>query len=545
MAAPGDVIAGRYRLDELVGSGAMGLVWQAWDLRLERRVALKQLRAPAGLSPADEALANQRAMREARITARLHHRYAVPVFDVVEHDGQPCLIMQFIPSVPLSSVIREGGSLLPREAARVGAQVGSALAAAHEVGIVHRDVKPGNILVADDGSALISDFGISHALGDATLTQTGMVHGTPAYLAPEVARGGDASYASDVFSLGATLYATLEGAPPFGSDANSIVLLHRVAAGRYDQPQRSGELTPLLVSMLSLSPDDRPAMSTVARELGMLSPPEAPTPPTVLLPASSASTIEPTQTAIEAATVPEPTRAEAQVTTVVTPPRVPDQTVAEVPPPDVGDPPPRRRLGGVLALVAVAVAVLAIVAFLTLRHPGGTGAVGDPDTTTSASSAAQPTRSTPPPSTGSASSSRPASSTAASSSAASTQPSRTPTPKKPTSTARASKVTADDLARAIRNYYALLPGNTDRAWPLMTAHYQNGQSGGRQSYEAFWGGIRRVSVSKITGTVPDKAQATLSYQFRNGRRAVERTSFQLVKDGGQLKINKSTVLSSS
>ena len=125
MAAPGDVLAGRYRLDRLVGSGAMGLVWEAWDLRLERRVALKQLRPPAGLSGADQALANQRAMREARITARLHHRYAVPVFDVVEHDGQPCLIMQFIPSVPLAAVLREGGPLLPREAAQVGAQVGS------------------------------------------------------------------------------------------------------------------------------------------------------------------------------------------------------------------------------------------------------------------------------------------------------------------------------------------------------------------------------------------------------------------------------------
>ena len=105
-------------------------------------------------------------------------------------------------------------------------------------------MKPGNILVADDGSALISDFGISHALGDATLTDTGVVHGTPAYLAPEVAQGGDASYASDVFSLGASLYAALEGTPPFGTDSNSIVLLHRVAAGRFDRPKRSGALTP-------------------------------------------------------------------------------------------------------------------------------------------------------------------------------------------------------------------------------------------------------------------------------------------------------------
>src|SRR4051794_27672075 len=167
----------------------MGVVWEAWDERLERPVAVKQLRAQVGLTPDEAELAKNRAMREARITARLHHRNAVPVFDVVEHEGQPCLIMQFVPSVPLSTVLRDAGTLTPAEAAKVGGQIASALAAAHELGIVHRDIKPGNILISDDGTAMISDFGISHALGDATLTSTGMFHGTPAYLSPEVARG--------------------------------------------------------------------------------------------------------------------------------------------------------------------------------------------------------------------------------------------------------------------------------------------------------------------------------------------------------------------
>ena len=330
VAAPGDVLAARYRLDRLVGSGGMGLVWEAWDLRLERRVALKQLRPPAGLSATEEVLANERAMREARITARLHHRYAVPVFDVIEHDGQPCLIMQFIPSMTLTAVLREGGPLLPGEAAKLGAQVGSALAAAHEAGIVHRDVKPGNILVADDGSALISDFGISHALGDATLTDTGVVHGTPAYLAPEVAQGGDASYASDVFSLGASLYAALEGTPPFGTDSNSIVLLHRVAAGRFDRPKRSGALTPLLMSMLSTSPADRPTMFAVARALTELSQPETPIRPAGGLTAPSASTIDEPPDSADLVAASGSSAAEAPVPTVITPPRVGHEAFADV-----------------------------------------------------------------------------------------------------------------------------------------------------------------------------------------------------------------------
>ena len=523
MAAPGDIIAGRYRLDGLVGSGAMGLVWEAWDLRLERRVALKQLRPPAGLSGADQALANERAMREARITARLHHRYAVPVFDVVEHDGQPCLIMQFVPSVPLAAVLREGGPLLPPEAAKLGSQVGSALAAAHAVGIVHRDVKPGNILVADDGSALISDFGISHALGDATLTVTGMVHGTPAFLAPEVAQGGDASYASDVFSLGATLYAALEGTPPFGTDANPIVLLHRVAAGRFDRPQRSGELTSLLLSMLSSSPADRPTMSAAARALA----------------ASAGSSSDEADAGTGLTAIPGSMATEAPTPTVITPQRVDDAPPTEVAAPDVDGAPARRRIGGAVTLALVAVALLVVVVLVVIRDLGGTEAgVGAPGTTPSTSSvpstlgSARPTATSAPPTESRTSTIPP-------------PPSVTRTsPAQPTSTAASDKVSGSELAGAIRAYYALLPAHTDRAWPGMTTAYQARHAGGRSSYDAFWRAIRRVSASNVSGTAPDRAQATITYEYRDGRRVRERTSFQLVQVGGTLKINDSTVLSS-
>ena len=247
MSEPMALIADRYRLQHVVGSGGMGVVWQAWDERLERPVALKQLHRQSGTSTAEAELANKRAMREARLTARLSHPHAVPVFDVVEQEGQLWLIMQFIPSLTLAAVLEEGGPLQPDEAAQVGAEVASALAAAHAVGIVHRDVKPRNILIAEDGAALISDFGIAHALGDATLTTRGMIHGTPAYLAPEVARGGEANFASDVFSLGATLYSAVEGSPPFGTDENSMALLHRVASGKFPPPRRTGVMTPVIL----------------------------------------------------------------------------------------------------------------------------------------------------------------------------------------------------------------------------------------------------------------------------------------------------------
>ena len=270
MAEPEALIADRYRLLHRVGSGGMGVVWEGRDERLERRVALKQLYRQSGASTREAELANQRAMREARLTARLQHPHAVPIFDAVEQDGQLWLVMQFIPSITLAAVLEHGGPLQPNEAAKVGAEVASALAAAHTVGIVHRDVKPGNILIAEDGAALISDFGIARALGDATLTSSGMIHGTPAYLAPEVARGSEANFASDVFSLGSTLYSALEGRPPFGTDDNTMALLHRVASGQFPPPQHSGPLTPVIMDMLAIDTDERPSMGAVAEGLARL-----------------------------------------------------------------------------------------------------------------------------------------------------------------------------------------------------------------------------------------------------------------------------------
>ena len=260
MAGEGELIAGRYRLIGRLGSGAMGVVWHARDERLHRSVAIKQLLLPRELSETERDEAHRRAMREARITARLHHPHAIAVYDVADHDHQPFLIMEYLPSQSLATVLSLRGVLPPEAVARVGSQISSALAAAHQAGIVHRDIKPGNVLLTDDGTAKITDFGVSHAVEEVTVTTTGFLLGTPAYLSPEVAQGKSADFLSDVFSLGATLYTALEGAPPFGLNDNAIALLHQVASGQITPPQQSGPLTALLLDLLQRHPEQRPTM---------------------------------------------------------------------------------------------------------------------------------------------------------------------------------------------------------------------------------------------------------------------------------------------
>ena len=259
MSDEGRLVAGRYRIDGRIGTGAMGAVWQAHDEVLGRTVAIKQLLLQPHLDEHDAEDARQRTMREGRIAARLHHPNAISVFDVVTDDnGQPCLIMEYLNSTSLAAVLQERRTLPPTEVARIGAQVAAALREAHAVGIVHRDIKPGNILLGGNGVVKITDFGISRAKDDVTVTKTGMIAGTPAYLAPEVAIGGDPGPESDVFSLGSTLYAACEGQPPFGLSENTLSLLHAVAAGQINPPRQSGPLASVLAVLLHPEIEHRP-----------------------------------------------------------------------------------------------------------------------------------------------------------------------------------------------------------------------------------------------------------------------------------------------
>ncbi|WP_280276116.1 serine/threonine-protein kinase [Nocardia wallacei] len=261
------MIAGHYRLVERIGSGGTGVVWRAVDERLERSVAIKQILTQPSLPAGEKDIVRQRASREARNAARFQHPNAIVVFDITDHAGDPCLIMEYLPSQSLAVVLSSQGTLPLPQVARIGEQVASALVAAHRAGIVHRDVKPGNVLLGENGTVKITDFGISKAKGDVTLTATGLISGTAAYLAPEVARGAEPTPAADVFALGATLFHSLEGEPPYGTNPNPLALLYAAANGQLGEPRNAGPLTDLLLSLLSFDPEDRPSMTDVRDQL--------------------------------------------------------------------------------------------------------------------------------------------------------------------------------------------------------------------------------------------------------------------------------------
>jgi eukaryotic-like serine/threonine-protein kinase len=572
------VIAGRYRLLGKIGSGGMGIVWLAHDDRLGRDVAVKRLHARLGVDEVEAEIASERAMREARITARLHHPHAVPVFDVVEHEGQPCLVMQHFPSVSLAELAAGNQQPSAAEVARIGGDVASALAAAHEVGIVHRDVKPANVLVGPDGTAKISDFGIAHAMGDASLTSTGLVTGTPAYLAPEVARGDHSTPASDVFSLGSTLYTVLEGRPPFGTHENSMALLHRVASGRIEPPVRSGALTPVLLRMLAVQPEDRPSMVEVAAELRAVAAAAggaggsadddrtlAATAPMAAVPAAAAGAAlaAPPGPADDDATPPAgtapadappgapadgPADAEADRPDLLWGLRGEEEAGAPPASPEVAD--ERRRGRGVLVALALAAALVALVLLLTQREQ-------DPVTASPQRSASTPPAASSPapattaPTTPPATTSAPAPSTTEPPPTPEPTPTPTPTPTpSPTQEeeeeqpASNDQPTAGQLREAVRDYYALLPGNLDAGYDRLTERYRATTAGSQGSYEAFWGEIEDVRVSDVSASAPGSVTATVTYEYEDGRVFVERTNYRLVRDDGDLKIDRSSVISS-
>lgn len=259
------VVFGRYRLVERIGVGGSGEVWRAADLLLDQPVVLKRV-CLAGVGYRAE-LNRQRALREARIAARLrHHQHVVATYDVRIDDDDVWLVQEYLPSRSLAQLLRQQGPLSPGRAARIGTQVADALATAHELGIEHRDVTPDNVLITDDGAARLTDFGISHLAGDPRITQPGVISGTFAYLAPEVARTGISSPSSDVFSLGCTVYAAIEGQPPMDVAGTTLDQLKIIGAGVIRPPSAARGLTPLLLRLLEPDPAARPDAAT-ARDL--------------------------------------------------------------------------------------------------------------------------------------------------------------------------------------------------------------------------------------------------------------------------------------
>jgi serine/threonine protein kinase len=198
------LIGGRYRLERSIGAGGMGTVWAGRDELLHREVAIKEVHFPAELSDAEQADLRERTLREARATAWLSHPNVVTTYNVVEEDGRPWIVMELLPSRSLSTMLREDGPLAPYRVAEIGLGVLGALELFHAQGVVHRDVKPGNVLITPDGRPVLTDFGIATMAGDPALTSTGVVLGSPAYISPERARGQRPGPAGDLWSLGAT-----------------------------------------------------------------------------------------------------------------------------------------------------------------------------------------------------------------------------------------------------------------------------------------------------------------------------------------------------
>ncbi|MEV0678445.1 serine/threonine-protein kinase [Actinosynnema sp. NPDC050436] len=526
MTDDGRLVAGRYRLGHRIGSGAMGIVWQAHDERLHRTVAVKQLLLQPGLAEADTDEAKRRAMREGRIAARLQHPHAIAVYDVAEDDGQPWLVMEYLPSKSLSTVLSERGTLPPRDVASIGSQVASALAAAHVAGIVHRDIKPGNVLLGNEGTVKITDFGISRATGDVTVTATGMLAGTPAYLAPEVAKGYDPGPPSDVFSLGSTLYAAIEGMPPFGLNENTIALLHQVASGKVTPPKQAGPLTALLMRLLRAEPEDRPTMAEAKEALAAVAAGRAAPEFPVALPQThppswqGAPVQQPQQhAAVTRAVAPAP--AATRVSPVPTPPRpaaaLPPQRPAAAPRQEYkqsGRGPVKSRRSTVFTALAIAAAAVVGILLASMLSRGEAGNQAGPTTTvTQPAAGGEPSTTT-------------------------TKKTAAPPPKITTDP------TPDQQEQAIRDYFALMPSNVEDGFNRLTAEMKSG-NGGFEGYKGWWSQVKAVELTNVRINEPYAYEIEVAYHMKDSSVSRERKLIVLKWENQGLFIAKDQTLGKS
>uniref|UniRef100_UPI000B33CE11 serine/threonine-protein kinase n=1 Tax=Streptomyces atriruber TaxID=545121 RepID=UPI000B33CE11 len=265
VSQPERVIAGRYRLLAPLGEGGMGTVWRARDEVLGREVAVKEVRAPAGLPAADVERLYARLEREAWAAARIPHRNVVTVYDVASESGRPWIVMELVRGLSLSDVLEAEGALTPQRTARIGAEVLGALRAAHDAGVLHRDVKPGNVLIANDGRVVLTDFGIALVEGSSALTMTGEVVGSPEFLAPERALGHRPGPASDLWSLGVLLYAAVEGSTPFRQDT-PLSTLRAVVDEELPPARAAGPLTSVIEGLLRKDPAERMSAADAERD---------------------------------------------------------------------------------------------------------------------------------------------------------------------------------------------------------------------------------------------------------------------------------------
>ncbi|MFF2844971.1 serine/threonine-protein kinase [Streptomyces sp. NPDC058001] len=349
----------------MLGRGGMGTVWRAKDEMLGRTVAVKELRFPNSIDEDEKRRLITRTLREAKAIARIRNNSAVTVFDVVDEDDRPWIVMELVEGKSLAEAIREDGLLEPRRAAEVGLAILDVLRAAHREGILHRDVKPSNVLISDDGRVVLTDFGIAQVEGDPSITSTGMLVGAPSYISPERARGHRPGPAADLWSLGGLLYAAVEGVPPYDK-GSAIATLTAVMTEPVEQPKNAGPLEEVIYGLLAKDPEQRlDDAATRTMLLGVINAPEAtpeppadatrvvplpPVPPTPPVPKASPKTAA-------------PVAANASVAAPPAPPTSPPAAKASL-----TDVVPRRTL--VVIAVVVALAVLGTVLAIVLRGGG-------------------------------------------------------------------------------------------------------------------------------------------------------------------------------
>ncbi|MET7476192.1 serine/threonine-protein kinase [Streptomyces sp. NPDC005648] len=337
------LIAGRYRLLSPLGEGGMGTVWRARDEVLHREVAVKEVRAPAGLPASDIGRMYARLEREAWAAARVANRNVVTVYDVATQDGRPWIVMELVRGISLAELLDAEGPLEPQRAAHIGAEVLAALRAAHEAGVLHRDVKPANVLLSNDGRVVLTDFGIAQVEGSSALTMTGEVIGSPEFLAPERALGRTPGPESDLWSLGVLLYAAVEGNSPF-RQATPLNTLRAIVDEELPPPHRAGPLAPVIEGLLRKDPAERIPADRAEHDLRLIGAggtPSGATVPTSPYPPTIAAFPEPAPYPSGERTLPVPAPAP---TAPVAPPREPE----------------RNRRAGLVLLIGVVVLALAI-----------------------------------------------------------------------------------------------------------------------------------------------------------------------------------------
>lgn len=465
------MIAGRYELGREIGRGGMGAVWLARDEVLGRVVAVKRI----GVAPdtTGEAPDLERAEREARLAARLNHPHVVAVFDLVTDGHDRWLVMEYVEGRNLGDLVRQEGPLPPDRAAALVGQAADALAAAHAAGIVHRDVKPSNMLVTAEGQVKLSDFGIARAEADASLTRTGLVTGSPAYLAPEVASGEQATTASDVWALGATLFHALAGRPPYEVGDNLMGALYKIV---HEDPPRvddAGWLAPLLEATMTRDPGARWPMERVSEFLRAGGAGRA-------APAAATAVAPP-----PAAADPEPTRTEVLPGAAAAPPP------AAVPPT-----PERRRRSWGPALVAGLVLLLAGVILWALLSGREPAAQEDPGNGTS----------------------------------------RSPGAASPTNSSSQQGPNEQEMEAFIADYLATAPSDPEAGFQMLTPPFQE-QSGGLEGYRGFWDTVESAELRSVSADPASlTVEYTVEYSMEDGRSVSDEVQLALVMAEGTYKI---------